>query len=55
MIQTLKKIEKLISSLVNFIPAVIQLLEDLADDGKLNRSNRQNTGIGANGDSAPKS
>lgn len=41
MIETLRKIRKLIEALVSFIPAVIQLLEDLADDGSINGSNQR--------------
>lgn len=39
MIQTLRKLHKVISAVLKLIPVLIEVLEDLADDGKLNQSN----------------
>lgn len=35
----LQKLMKLINALSKIIPTLIEVLEDLADDGKLNKSN----------------
>lgn len=38
MIEGLRKLYKLLSALLKVVPALIEALEDLADDGKLNKS-----------------
>lgn len=39
MIHTLRKLQKIVGALLKLIPVLIEVLEDLADDGKLNKSN----------------
>lgn len=38
MIATLKKLQKVIAAVLKLIPVLIEVLQDLADDGKLNNS-----------------
>jgi hypothetical protein len=35
----LRKIHKIVQALTKLIPTLIEVIEDLADDGKLNNSN----------------
>lgn len=37
----LQKLLKLISALVKIIPVLLEVLEDFADDGQLNKSNQK--------------
>ena len=41
LIETLKKIGRLVEALTKLIPTIIDILEDLGDDGKRNLSNRK--------------
>lgn len=38
MIDQLRKVYRLLQALAKLLPAIIEVLEDLADDGKLNKS-----------------
>lgn len=38
MLDTLRKLQKILNALVKLLPSIIEVLEDLADDGKLNKS-----------------
>lgn len=38
MLDALRRVYKLLQALVKLIPTIIEVLEDLADDGKLNKS-----------------
>lgn len=38
MLDALKKVYKLLQAAIKLIPAIIEVIEDLADDGKLNKS-----------------
>lgn len=38
MIDTLKKVQKIVNAIMKVIPAIIEMLQDLADDGQLNDS-----------------
>lgn len=40
MVETLKKLYKLVKLIANLLPAIISAIEDFADDGKLNNSNK---------------
>ena len=39
--QTLQKLHKIVNVLYKLIPTLIDLIEDFADDGKRNNSNRK--------------
>ena len=39
--QTLLKLNKIVNVLYKLIPTLIDLIEDFADDGKRNRSNKK--------------
>lgn len=41
MIEGLKRIHKLLQAVMKLIPVIIEVLGDLADDGKLNESNKK--------------
>lgn len=38
--ESLQRVYKILEALVRLIPTVLEILEDLADDGKRNNSNR---------------
>jgi hypothetical protein len=38
MIQKLQQLQKVVNALMKLIPTIIDVIEDLADDGKLNDS-----------------
>lgn len=40
MIQALRKVQKVFTALLKLVPVLIEVLEDFADDGKLNKSNK---------------
>lgn len=40
MIETLKKVFKVVKAIYSILPAIISTIEDLTDDGKLNESNK---------------
>lgn len=40
MIETLRKLQRIISAVMKLLPALIDALQDLADDGKVNGSTK---------------
>lgn len=41
MIQSLKRIHKVLSALLKLIPVLIEVMADFADDGEINQSNKK--------------
>lgn len=39
--ETLKKLQRIINVLYKLVPVLINLIEDFADDGKVNKSNTE--------------
>ena len=39
MVDTLRKLLKVLNAIVKLLPTIIEVLADLADDGKINKSN----------------
>lgn len=38
MLDTLNKLQRILNALVKLLPVIIEVLKDIADDGKLNKS-----------------
>lgn len=47
MIDVLKKVLKIITALMKLLPTIIDVLQDIADDGERNGSNSRTTSGGA--------
>lgn len=40
MIDAIRRVQKILSAIMKLLPVLIEVIEDFADDGKLNKSNK---------------